>query len=142
VKEAVSLKCLTLQGVFEVEEPVVPVPRVTSLEGKTIGAFWDGKAGGDHFCIAVEELTNRELQRIDESINLKPGGKVSMANPDDIHIIVAGSVPGYSFGMRYFHTAHQTKQVKHYMPWSRWHAARVKIVAYISYEVEHEERRK
>ncbi|HEY95987.1 MAG TPA: hypothetical protein G4O15_13735 [Dehalococcoidia bacterium] len=86
--------------------------------------------------VPYEEITNREMQRIEESINLKPGGlyyyeraadksfvpkikealkpggKVPMVNPDDIHIVVAGSVPGYSFGMRYFHTAHQTKQIK------------------------------
>jgi len=43
---------------------------------------------------------------------LKPGGKVPMVNPNDIHLVVAGSVPGYSFGMRYFHTAHQTKLIK------------------------------
>ena len=86
--------------------------------------------------VPYEEITNREMQRIEESINLKPGGlyyyeraaaknfipkiqealkpggKVPMINPDDIHIVVAGSVPGYSFGMRYFHTAHQTMQIK------------------------------
>jgi hypothetical protein len=86
--------------------------------------------------VRYEDLTNREMQRIQESINikpgglyyyeraaaksfipkiqeaLKPGGRVPMVNPDDIHIVVAGSVPGYSFGMRYFHTAHQTKQIR------------------------------
>jgi hypothetical protein len=61
VNETVSLKCLNPQGVFEVEEPAVPAPRVDSLEGKTIGVFWDGKAGGDNFCIAVEELLNKRF---------------------------------------------------------------------------------
>ena len=86
--------------------------------------------------VPYEALTNREMQRIRDSVNIKPGGlyyyeravaesflpkleeslrpggKVPMVNPDDIHIVVSGSVPGYSFGMRYFHTAHQTKLIK------------------------------
>lgn len=61
MKETVSLKCLNPQGVFKVEEPAVPAPRVNSLEGKKIGIFWDGKAGGDNFCIAVEELLNKRF---------------------------------------------------------------------------------
>ncbi len=42
---------------------------------------------------------------------LKPGGKVPVVNPEDIHIIVSGSIPGYSFGMAYFRTAHKTKPI-------------------------------
>ena len=61
MNETVSLKCLNPQGVFEIEEPDIPSPRVDSLEGKTIGVFWDGKAGGDNFCIAVEELLNKRF---------------------------------------------------------------------------------
>jgi hypothetical protein len=44
--------------------------------------------------------------------SLKPGGKVPVVNPEDIHIIVSGSIPGYSFGMFYFRTAHKTKLIK------------------------------
>ena len=40
---------------------------------------------------------------------LKPGGKVPvLISPEDIHIIIAGGIPGYTFGMSYFRTAHQT----------------------------------
>ncbi len=44
--------------------------------------------------------------------SLRPGGMVPVVNPDDVHIIVSGSIPGYSFGMSYFRTAHKTKLIK------------------------------
>jgi hypothetical protein len=60
-KEMVSLKCLNPQGIFKFQEPVIPSPRLGNLEGKAIGIFWDGKAGGDKFCMAVEELLNNRI---------------------------------------------------------------------------------
>jgi hypothetical protein len=88
--------------------------------------------------VPYEELTAKEIQGIHDRINtkapdidiffphdaipekhlpaitsaLKPGGKVPVVNPDDIHIIVAGSVPGYSFGMSYYRTAHKSKLIR------------------------------
>ncbi len=61
MKERVSLECWNPQGVFKIQEPTAPAPRVSSLAGKTIGVFWDGKAGGDNFCAAVEELLNKRF---------------------------------------------------------------------------------
>ena len=44
---------------------------------------------------------------------LKPDGKVPvLVSPKDVHIIVAGGVPGYSFGMSYFRAAHETKLIR------------------------------
>ena len=57
MKEKVSLVCFNPQGAIEV--PAVSRlinPRMKNLEGKKIGIIWDGKKGGDNFCIAVEEL--------------------------------------------------------------------------------------
>jgi hypothetical protein len=57
LKEKVSLVCLNPQGVVEVPAPSGLInPRVKDLAGKKIGIIWDGKKGGDNFCIAVEEL--------------------------------------------------------------------------------------
>lgn len=64
MKETVSLRCLNPQGVFKVQELVIPADRLTSLEGKTIGIFWDGKAGGNNFCIAVEQLLNERFPNV------------------------------------------------------------------------------
>jgi hypothetical protein len=88
--------------------------------------------------VPYEELSKQEIQGINDRINttppdidiffphdaipkdrvpvikesLKPGGKVPIVNPEDIHIVVSGSIPGYSFGMSYFRTAHKTKLIK------------------------------
>jgi hypothetical protein len=88
--------------------------------------------------VPYEELSPQEIQGINDRINtkapdidifyphdaipekripviiesLKPGRKVPVVNPEDIHIIVSGSIPGYSFGMSYFRTAHKTKLIK------------------------------
>jgi hypothetical protein len=88
--------------------------------------------------VPYEELSEQEIRGIHDRINtkppdidifyphdaipkdrrpvikesLKPGGKVPVVNPEDIHIIVSGSIPGYSFGMSYFRTAHKTKVIR------------------------------
>jgi hypothetical protein len=88
--------------------------------------------------VPYEELSAQEIQGINDRINtkppdidifyphdavpehrvpvikesLRPGGKVPVVNPEDIHIIVSGSIPGYSFGMSYFRTAHKTKVIR------------------------------
>jgi hypothetical protein len=88
--------------------------------------------------VPYEELSQQEIQGIHDRINttppdidiffphdaipedrlpvikesLKPGGKVPVVNPEDIHIVVSGSIPGYTFGMSYFRTAHKTKLIK------------------------------
>ncbi|MBN2240557.1 MAG: hypothetical protein JW712_12355 [Dehalococcoidales bacterium] len=87
--------------------------------------------------VPYEDLTIREIQGIHDRINttppdidiffphdampenrvpvilesLKPGGMVPVVNPEDIHIVVSGSIPGYTFGMSYFRTAHMTKLI-------------------------------
>jgi hypothetical protein len=88
--------------------------------------------------VPYEELSAQEIQGINDRINtkppdidifyphdavpqhrvpvikesLRPGGKVPVVNPEDIHIIVSGSIPGYSFGMSYFRTAHKTRVIR------------------------------
>jgi hypothetical protein len=88
--------------------------------------------------VPYEELSEREIQGIRDRMDtrppdidifyphdaipedrlpvikdsLKPGGKVPVVNPEDIHIVVSGSIPGYSFGMSYFRTAHRTKLIR------------------------------
>ena len=61
MKEKVTLVCLNPQGAVELPAPTgLANPRVKDLAGKKIGIFWDGKRGGDNFCIAVEELLQKK----------------------------------------------------------------------------------
>lgn len=88
----------------------------------------------DRTRIPYEDLTPEEIAAIQRRIdageipqssipifkeNLKAGGKVPLLDrPEDIHIIVAGGIPSYTFGMTYFSrplyapTAHQTKLIR------------------------------
>jgi hypothetical protein len=49
---------------------------------------------------------------------LKPGGKVPVViSPEDIHILIAGGIPGYTFGKShtrapYASTSHQIKLIR------------------------------
>ena len=63
MKDEITLKCLSPHGVFKTMKPSGLAPRVDSLEGKKVGIFWDGKAGGNNFCAAVEELLNKKLPK-------------------------------------------------------------------------------
>ncbi len=57
MKPSVSLVCFNPQGSIEVPAASGLInPRMNNLEGKKIAIIWDGKKGGDKFCIAVEEL--------------------------------------------------------------------------------------
>jgi hypothetical protein len=50
---------------------------------------------------------------------LKPGGKLPILDrPEDIRIVVAGGIPGYTFGMTYYReglyapTSDQTRKIR------------------------------
>ena len=84
--------------------------------------------------IAYEKLTPAEIASIQPRIDsgeipkdrvsvfldaLKPGGRLPMLDrPEDIRIVVAGGIPGYSFGMNYWReglyapTSDQTKKIR------------------------------
>ena len=84
--------------------------------------------------IPYEKLTPAEIASIQPRIDsgeipkdrvsvfldaLKPGGRLPMLDrPEDIRIIVAGGIPGYSFGMNYWReglyapTSDQTKKIR------------------------------
>jgi hypothetical protein len=84
--------------------------------------------------IPYEKLTPAEIASVQPRIDsgeipkdrvsvfldaLKPGGRLPMLDrPEDIHIVVAGGIPGYSFGMNYWReglyapTSDQTKKIR------------------------------
>jgi len=41
-----------------------PSPRISDLDGKKVGIYWIGKAGGDNFWNGVEELLNERFPKV------------------------------------------------------------------------------
>jgi len=90
------------------ESTKVPYEELSAQEIQGIHDRINTKPGGSFF--VNDAFSEGQLSVMREA--LKPGGKVPVVDPDDIHIIVSGSIPGYSFGMSYFRSAHQTKLIR------------------------------
>ena len=54
--ENVELKLLNPRGIVEALPVTAPNPRVTDLNGKRIGLYWNSKPGLDNFYKVFEEL--------------------------------------------------------------------------------------
>ena len=91
------------------ESTKVPYEELTEQEIQGIYDRMNTRPSDIDIFFAHDALPENRLPVIKES--LKPGGMVPVINPEDIHIIVSGSIPGYSFGMTYFRTAHKTKLI-------------------------------
>lgn len=57
---AVTLKVMNPRGEIPPSSTFSPAPRLTDLAGKTIGIYWIGKAGGNNFWDAFEELLKQK----------------------------------------------------------------------------------
>jgi hypothetical protein len=90
------------------ESSKVPYEELTAKEIKGIRDRTNTKPGGMFF---VNDAISENLLPLFKE-GLKPGGKIPVVNPEDIHIVVSGSIPGYSFGMPYFRGAHQTRVIR------------------------------
>ncbi len=90
------------------ESSRVPFEELTLDEVKGLRDRMNTKPGGVFF--ANDSIAASQLPLFKAA--LKPGGKVPVVNPDDIHLIVSGSIPGYSFGMSYMRSAHKTKRIQ------------------------------
>jgi hypothetical protein len=91
------------------ENTRVPYEELTEQEIRGIHDRMNTKPSDIDIFFAHDAIPEKRLPVIRES--LKPGGMVPVINPEDIHIVVSGSIPGYSFGMTYFRTAHKTKMI-------------------------------
>ncbi len=92
------------------ESTKVPYEELSAEEIRGIGERINTKRPDIDIFYAHDAIPEDRLPVLKES--LKPEGKVPVVNPKDIHIVVSGSIPGYSFGMSYFRTAHKTKVIK------------------------------
>jgi hypothetical protein len=91
------------------ESTKVPYEELTEQEIRGINDRINTKTSDIDIFFAHDAIPEKRLPILKES--LKPGGKVPVINPEDIHIVVSGSIPGYSFGLGYFRTAHKTKLI-------------------------------
>ncbi|MEM1542363.1 MAG: hypothetical protein QXF59_01720 [Candidatus Bathyarchaeia archaeon] len=89
------------------ESTKVPYEQLTPREIRGIQERLHTKPGGQFSSIDV--LPEDLAQEIKD--NLRPGGKIPVVHPKDIHIVVAGTIPGYSLGFTYFNRAHKTKVI-------------------------------
>jgi hypothetical protein len=90
------------------ESARVPYEKLSAEEIRGIEDRMNTKPGGIFF--ANDAIPEDLLPQFKAA--LKPGGKVPVVNPEEIHIVVSGSIPGYSFGMSYLRSAHKTKRIK------------------------------
>ena len=62
--QAATLEVMNPRG--EIPPPVfhAPASRVSGLDGKTVGIYWIGKAGGDNFWDGIETLLNQRYPKV------------------------------------------------------------------------------
>ncbi len=94
---------------FIYESAKIPYEDLNEQEIRGINDRMNTKPPDIDIFFAHDAIPENRLPVIKES--LQPGGRVPVINPEDIHIVVSGSIPGYSFGMTYFRTAHKTKLI-------------------------------
>ena len=93
---------------FIYEQTRIPYEEMSRKEIDGIHARINTRPGGMFF--ENDAFSEKELTVIKESLN--PGGRVPVVDPDDIHIIVSGSIPGYSFGLSYLRSSHKTEKIR------------------------------
>lgn len=57
----VKLQVLNPRGEIELPPVSAPSARIADLAGKTIGLYWNEKAGGNHFWNGIERLLRQRL---------------------------------------------------------------------------------
>ena len=61
---AATLEVMNPRGEIPPPPFYAPAPRVSDLDGKKVGIYWIGKAGGDNFWNGVEELLNERFPKV------------------------------------------------------------------------------
>ena len=57
----VTLTVLNPRGEIEPPPVFAPRPRIADLSGKTIGIYWNGKAGGNYFWNVIEQALKARI---------------------------------------------------------------------------------
>jgi hypothetical protein len=90
------------------ESAKVPYEELSEREVQGLRDRINTKPGGLFF--ANDAIPDDQVEKVKAA--MKPGGKVPVVYPQDLHVIVSGAIPGYSFGMTYFHSSHVTRPIE------------------------------
>ncbi len=90
------------------ENAKVPYEELTEREVKGLIDRINTKPGGLFF--ANDAIPDDQVEKVKAA--MRPGARVPVVYPQDLHVIVSGAIPGYSFGMTYFHSAHVTRPIE------------------------------
>ncbi len=75
----VTLEVMNPRGEIPPPPHHAPAERVSDLDGKKIGIYWIGKAGGDNFWDGVEELLN---ERHPEATTVRYAGPFDLGDSE------------------------------------------------------------
>ena len=93
---------------FLFESAKVPYEELSEGEIAAIRERIGTKPGGLFF--KNDAIPQNRLEEVKAALN--PGGRMPVAFKEDLHVIVSGSIPGYSFGLTYFRSAHDTRHIE------------------------------
>jgi hypothetical protein len=93
---------------YILDKTAVPYEQLSEKEVQGIQSRLKAKV--DPMFFGADNVPDNYMRRF--KATLKAGGKVPVILPDDLHIVVSGSAPGYTFGWSYFKSAHQTRLIK------------------------------
>ena len=90
------------------ESAKVPFEDLSAGEVRGLRDRIDTKPGGPFF--ANDAIPEDQVKSVEAA--MKAGGRVPVVYARDLHVIVSGAIPGYSFGMTYFRSAHMTRPIE------------------------------
>ena len=89
-----KLQVLNPRGEIELPPVAAPSARLANPEGKTIGLYWNGKAGGNHFWNGIEQLLRK---RLPDTKILRYQGAFDLG--DTLAAKIAGEADAFLYGV-------------------------------------------
>jgi hypothetical protein len=89
-----KLQVLNPRGEIELPPVAAPSARIAELGGKTIGLYWNEKAGGNHFWNGIEQLLKK---RLPDTKILRYRGAFDLG--DALAAKVAGEADAFLYGV-------------------------------------------
>ena len=91
---AVTLEVMDPRGEIPAPPFHAPSERIEDLNGRKVGIYWIGKAGGDNFWDGIEELLNKQYPN---TTTVRYRGDFDLG--DELATIIAGEVDTVLYGV-------------------------------------------